>query len=298
LGLSADAADQFVEAIAAAWGTPEMVALANPSGDPEFVQLTAQVVRGSATPRTAAAQYRNIQQNDVRAALPLIRMPTLVLQVSNQPLASTDQGRYLAENIEGAVFVELPGSDLSFTPANSVIADEIAEFLTGERPVIEVDRILTTVLFTDIVASTQRTASLGDGPWRAVLDAHDRRVRDQLRRFRGREINTTGDGFVASFDGTARAIRCAEAIISATADLGVELRTGIHTGECEVRGDDLGGLAVVIAARVSSLATSGEVLVSGTVKDLVVGSDIRFTDRGEHELKGVPGAWRLFAVTD
>jgi class 3 adenylate cyclase len=175
---------------------------------------------------------------------------------------------------------------------------DIAEFLTGERPVVEVERILTTVLFTDIVGSTGRAASMSDLRWRSLLDSHDRTVRDQLRRFRGREINTTGDGFVASFDGPARAIRCAEAIVEATGKLGVELRVGLHTGECEVRGDDLGGLAVHIAARVGALANSGEVLVSGTVKDLVVGSGIEFSDRGEHELKGVPGSWKLFAVKD
>jgi class 3 adenylate cyclase len=168
--------------------------------------------------------------------------------------------------------------------------------LTGERPVIEIDRVLTTVLFTDIVASTERAASMGDRRWRSLLDAHDQMVRDHLRRFRGKEINTTGDGFVASFDGPARAIRCAEAIVSATKALGIELRTGLHTGECEVRGENLGGLAVHIAARVGAMAGSEEVLVSGTVKDLVVGSGIEFEDRGEHELKGVPGTWKLFAA--
>jgi class 3 adenylate cyclase len=173
---------------------------------------------------------------------------------------------------------------------------EIAEFLTGERSLGEIDRILTTVLFTDIVGSTTRAASLGDRSWRSLLDAHDRAVREQFRRFRGNEINTTGDGFVASFDGPARAIRCAREITEATDALGIELRVGLHTGECEVRGTDLGGVAVHIAARVAALAGPSEVLVSGTVKDLVVGSGIEFTERGEHELKGVPGSWRLFAV--
>jgi class 3 adenylate cyclase len=223
-------------------------------------------------------------------------VPTLVLNVADQPFAPVAYGRYLAEHIDGATFVELPGGDLSFTAANLVIADELAEFLTGERPMIEVDRILTTVLFTDIVGSTERAAALGDQRWRSLLDAHDRTVRDELRRFRGREINTTGDGFVASFDGPARAIRCAQAIIEGASRLGIELRTGLHTGECEVRGDDLGGLAVHIAARVASHATSGEVLVSGTVKDLVVGSGIEFDERGEYSLKGVPGIWNLFAA--
>ena len=168
--------------------------------------------------------------------------------------------------------------------------------MTGERPEVEIERILTTVLFTDIVGSTEQAASLGDRRWRALLDAHDQAVRDQLRRFRGTEINTTGDGFVACFDGPARAIRCTEAIVAAVGTLGIELRAGLHTGECEVRGDDLAGLSVHIAARVGALAAPGEILVSATVKDLVVGSGIQFTPRGEHELRGAPGNWKLYAV--
>ncbi len=168
--------------------------------------------------------------------------------------------------------------------------------MTGERPLVEIERILTTVLFTDIVSSTERAVSMGDQRWRDLLDAHDRAVREQLRRFRGREINTTGDGFVTSFDGPARAIRCAEAIVEATGKLGIGLRVGLHTGECEIRGDDLGGLAVHIAARVAATADPGEILVSQMVKDLVVGSGINFIERGEHDLKGIPGSWRLFAV--
>jgi len=176
----------------------------------------------------------------------------------------------------------------------NVVFDEVAEFLTGARPTPDIDRVLVSVLFTDIVGSTEHAASLGDQRWRSLLDRHDQIVREQLRIFRGRELNTTGDGFVASFDGPARAIRCGQAIIDATRAHGIELRVGLHTGECEVRGNDLGGLAVHIAARLGSLAVPGEVLVSSTVKDLVVGSGIEFQDRGEHELKGVPGSWRLF----
>ena len=168
--------------------------------------------------------------------------------------------------------------------------------MTGERPVVDIDRVLTTVLFTDIVASTEHLASLGDRRWRAMLDAHDRAVRDQLRRFRGREIKTTGDGFHACFDGPGRAIACATSITQAARGLGIEVRAGLHTGECEVRGDDLAGLAVHVAARIGSLAGPGEVLVSTTVKDLVAGSGIEFVDNGEHELKGIPSTWRLFAV--
>ena len=202
-------------------------------------------------------------------------------------------GRYLADHINGATLIELPGGDSGTIPT---VATEVAEFLTGDRPVVEIERILTTVLFTDIVGSTALAASVGDQRWHSILDAHDQTVREQLKRFRGREINTTGDGFVASFDGPARAIRCAQAISEATEKLGVRLRVGLHTGECEVRGDDLGGLAVHIAARVAALAGPGDVLVSGTVKDLVVGSGIEFIERGEHELKGVPGSWKLFAI--
>jgi class 3 adenylate cyclase len=296
IGVSPDAADALVEIMAAGWGTPEFIALANPSADEEFLRLTAQVTRASATPRTAAAQYRNVVRNDVRQVLPLIQIPTLVLHVKEQMFTPVAHGRYLAEHIAGATFVELPGGDLSWTPANQVVVDELAEFLTGERPMVEVERILATVLFTDIVRSTERAASLGDKRWRSLLDAHDSAVREQFRRFRGREINTTGDGFVASFDGPARAIRCAQAIIEVAGKLGIELRAGLHTGECDVRDDDLGGLAVHIAARVGSLAAPGEVLVSGTVKDLVVGSGIEFSKRGEHTLKGVPETWKLFAV--
>jgi class 3 adenylate cyclase len=219
-----------------------------------------------------------------------------VLHCRDSTLVPIAHGRYLAEHIEGATFVELPGGDSTTTPELYVIADEVAEFLTGERPVVEIERVLTTMLFTDIVGSTARAASLGDRRWRSVLDAHDRAIRDQLGRHRGREIETSGDSFFASFDGPARAIRCAQAIVKATETLGIELRAGLHTGECEVRGDHLGGLAVHIAARVGALAGPGEIVVSGTLKDLVVGSGIDFVDRGEHELKGVPGSWKLFAV--
>jgi class 3 adenylate cyclase len=232
----------------------------------------------------------------VRHALPLIQAPTLVLHAGESLIVPVEHGRYLAEHIEGAKFVELPGGDLGVTSDSYMVTDEVAEFLTGERPPTEVERILTTVLFTDIVGSTARAASLGDQLWRRLLDDHDRTVREQLRRFRGIEINTTGDGFVASFDGPARAIRCAQAITEATGKHGIELRVGLHTGECEVRGDNLGGLAVHIAARVGASAAPCEVLVSQTVKDLVVGSGIDFTERGEYDLRGVPGIWKLFAA--
>jgi class 3 adenylate cyclase len=301
-GASPEAVDALVDLLGETWGTPELISLTNPSmaADAEYLQSTARMARAAATPRTAGAQYDYILRSlDVRQALPLIQVPTLVLHVGASPIVPIEHGRYLAEHIDGAAFVELSGGDIfAVTPDNYVVADEVAHFLTGERPMVEIERVLTTMLFTDIVGSTERAASLGDERWRVLLDAHDRTVREQLRRFRGREIDTAGDSFFASFDGPARAIRCAKAIIEATGKLGLGLRVGLHTGECEVRGDRLGGLAVHIAARVGALAASKEVLVSGTVKDLVVGSGIEFTDRGEHQLKGVPGTWKLFAVAD
>jgi class 3 adenylate cyclase/pimeloyl-ACP methyl ester carboxylesterase len=296
MGIAREKVDALVDMYRAAWGTPDLVPMFFPSrvNDPEFGQWLAKVMRALATPKTAAAQIRYmIESLDAREALPLIQVPTLVLHTKDQPVYSTQQGRYLADHIAGAKFVELPGADtlVAFSPP---AIEEIAEFLTGERPEVEVDRILTTLLFTDIVGSTERAVSIGDQAWHSLLDAHDRTVREQLRRFRGKEINTTGDGFLASFDGPARAIRCALALAESTRALGIDLHFGLHTGECEVRGDDLGGLAVHIAARVASLARPSEVLVSSTVKDLVVGSRIDFVDRGERQLKGLPGMWRLY----
>jgi class 3 adenylate cyclase len=296
IGMAPEAVDDAVEMYRAFWGTPEMVPIAWPSrgNDPEFAQWLAMFMRAFATPKNAGAQLRYIIESlDARDALPLIQVPTLVLHSKDNRVFSIEQVRYLADRIDGAKFVEVPGADL-FLASSASAMEEIGEFLTGERPLVEVDRILTTLLFTDIVGSTERAASLGDQPWRSLLDAHDRAVRDHLRRFRGKEINTTGDGFLASFDGPARAIRCALDISESTRPLGIDLHLGLHTGECEVRGDDLGGLAVHIAARIGALAAPGEVLVSSTVKDLVVGSRIDFVDRGEHHLKGVPGTWKLY----
>jgi class 3 adenylate cyclase len=296
IGLAPEAVDDLIEMVRAAWGTPEIATMLFPSraNDPEFIEWQAKFMRAIATPMNAAAQIRFIVENmDAREALPLIQVPTLVLPTKDNLGYSIDEGRYLADHIDGAKFVELAGGDVAVATSATAM-EEIVEFLTGERPEVEVDRILTTLLFTDIVSSTERAAAMGDEAWRSLLDAHDRTVREHLRRFRGKEINTTGDGFLASFDGPARAIRCALAISESTRPLGIDLHLGLHTGECEVRGDDLGGLAVHIAARIGSLAASGEVLVSSTVKDLVVGSRIDFVDRGGHHLKGVPGTWKLY----
>jgi class 3 adenylate cyclase len=295
IGVPPAAAEELLALLATTWGTEELSRLADPrQDDPESHRQGALVLRASATPREAVAQYRYFMHNvDVRHVLPLVRVPTLVVHAAHSSLVPASHGRYLAEHIDGARFVEVPIADA--TPDEEMLG-EIVEFLTGDRPTAEIDRILTTVLFTDIVRSTELAASLGDQRWRELLDSHDSIVRAQLRRFRGSEIKTTGDGFLVSFDGPARAIRCARAIADGVRTLGIDVRAGLHTGECEVRGDDLSGLAVHIAARIGSFAGAGDVVVSGTVKDLVIGSGIAFVDRGEHELRGVPGTWKLFSV--
>jgi class 3 adenylate cyclase len=254
--------------------------------------------RYAASPGAARANLEMNFEIDVRAVLPAIRVPTLVIHRVGDPIAPIGAARYLAEVIPDARLLELPGDfHLSARPEESEeVVGALEEFFTGARRDYEVDRVLATVLFTDIVGSTERASAMGDRRWRELLDEHDRFVRREITRFQGREIKTTGDGFLSTFDGPARAIRCARAITSAANDLGLGVRSGLHTGECEVRGEDLAGLAVHIGSRVAALAGPGEVLVSGTVKDLVVGAGIGFEDRGEHELKGVPGTWKLFAV--
>jgi len=223
-------------------------------------------------------------------------VPTLVLHRAGDRFIRAGNGRYLAEHIPGAQYVELPGEDALFVGDTEMLLGEMEEFLTGTRPVPEIDRVLATVLFTDIVGSTERAATLGDRAWRTLLDTHHGIVRQELERHRGREIKTVGDGFLATFDGPARAIRCACAIREGLRSLGIEIRAGLHTGECELMKDDVGGIAVHIGARVVATAAPSEVLVSSTVKDLVAGSGVRFADRGVHSLHGVPGEWRLFAV--
>jgi class 3 adenylate cyclase len=237
---------------------------------------------------------------DVRHLLPQIRVPTLIIHRADiaYPPARVGHGRYLAEHIPEAKYVELPGADtLYWVGDTGKMLDEIEEFLTGVRGGSGAERILATVLFTDIVGSTERAAVLGDQRWRDLLDSHDEAIRRQLERFRGREVDTAGDGFFATFDSPGRAIECALAIRDSLKAFNIDVRAGVHTGEIEVRGDHVAGMTVHIGARVSSLAGTGEVLVSSTVKDLVAGSSVEFANRGEHELKGVPGTWRLFAVS-
>jgi class 3 adenylate cyclase len=249
------------------------------------------------TPGMLASVAAMFFDTDVRAVLPAIRVPTLVLHRHGDRLVNVRSGRYLAEHIPGAKYVELPGTDHNpFFERPRELLDEIEEFVTGARPTSVPDRRLATVLFTDIVGSTELTAKLGDSSWRALLERHRALLREQLVRGGGSEVNTTGDGFVAIFDGPARAIRCATAIHEAMKPIDLSLRIGLHCGEIEVMGDDIGGIAVVIAARVSALAGAGEVLVSRTVKDLVAGSGLTFESRGTQTLKGVPDDWEILAV--
>jgi class 3 adenylate cyclase len=273
-----------------------MIRELGPSLDDENVEALATLFRQTASPGTWAALNEMNMEIDVRHVLPSVRVPTLIVHRTGDRLTFVEQGRFLAEHIPGARLAELPGDDhMPFLDSDQII-DEVEEFLTGTRHVAETDRVLATVLFTDIAGSTERAAALGDRRWRDVLAGYYGMARRELGRFRGREVDTAGDGFFAAFDGPARAVRCAEAISAGVRSLGIEVRAGLHTGECEMIGDKVGGIAVHIGARVASLARPGEVLVSNTVKDLVAGSGLTFTERGVHALKGVPGEWPLFAV--
>lgn len=237
-------------------------------------------------------------QIDISDIVSTIRVPTLVIHRTDDKAINVEGGRFLAEHIPGARYIELPGVDHAPMVGDNAdeIVDAIQEFLTGSRAPVLVDRVLATVLFTDIVGSTEKAVALGDRLWHDVLDTHHATIRRNLSRFRGHEVKTTGDGILATFDGPARGVRCACAITDEIRPLGIEVRAGLHTGECEVMGDDVGGIAVHIGARVAALAGAGEVLVSSTVKDLVAGSGLRFGDRGSQSLKGLPGEWHIYAV--
>jgi class 3 adenylate cyclase len=290
---------RWYDLIEQGWGGVADVATLAPSvaEDERFLQWWATYLRRSASPGAALALAHMNTQIDIRAVLPVIGVPTLVIHRTGDMDIDVDGARWLAGQIPGARFVELPGSDhLPFVGDQDAILDEVEEFLTGSRGAAERDRVLATVMFTDIVASTERAHEVGDRAWRELLERHHALVRRELERFRGREIDTAGDGFLAAFDGPARAVRCACAIRDAVRGVGLELRAGLHTGECEVLGDKLAGVAVHIGARVAAKAAAGEVLVSSTVRDLVAGSGLEFEDRGTQELKGIPGEWRLFAV--
>jgi len=282
------------------WGSGKTQHLVNPDmpWNEEIRASFARMERLAASPRTHALMLSLVAELNVRAVLPTVRVPTLVLHHTDDVIIPPAKGKYIAEYIPGAKYVELPGRNWYHTvePGWRASFQEIHAFLTGHQADLADDRVLTTVMFTDIVDSTRRAADIGDRDWHALLDAHDAIVRAQLNRFRGREVSTSGDGFLAMFDGPQRAIRCAMAIRDAVRSLGIEVRAGLHTGECEVRGDDIGGIGVHIGARVSALAGPNDVLVSSTLRDLVIGSGLEFDDRGMQQLKGVPGEWHLFAV--
>jgi pimeloyl-ACP methyl ester carboxylesterase len=277
-------------------GTVELFA-PSLADDPQSVAFSERMERSAASPAMVQKIFEMFLDIDVRAILPAINVPTLVLHRRGDRVVNWRAGRELASQIPGARYVELPGIDhVPWAGDADAVLGEIEEFLTGTRSVPEADRVLATVMFTDLVGSTERAAAVGDARWRALLAEHQASVRRELMRFRGQEVKTLGDGFLATFDGPARAIRCAHAMTADAPSLGLEVRVGIHTGEVELIGHDVGGIAVHIAARIADLATPGEVLVSSTTKDLVAGSGLRFADRGARQMKGIADEWRLFAA--
>jgi class 3 adenylate cyclase len=282
------------------WGSEELAAQLVPSriDDARFLRWFAKWQRASARPKDAQVFLRAMAEVDVRPVLPLVQAPTLILHRRGFELVPIAQGRYLADHIAGARLIELPGSDVDLTWETPELAlDAIQEFLTGVRRTAEPDRVLATVLFTDIVGSTERAARLGDRRWRELLEVHDELAGRLVEQFGGRLVKTTGDGILATFDGPGRAIRCAAALRDELTGIDLQIRAGLHTGEIELREGDVGGIAVHIAARVMAAAAPGVILTSRTVRDLVVGSDIAMTDRGPHPLKGVDGTWQLFAAS-
>jgi class 3 adenylate cyclase len=288
-----------LEFLGGEWGKGTIVEIFAPSmaDNEEARQWTARFERQAASPAGLLALNMMFSQIDVRHILPTVQVPTLILHRKGDRAVNVRNSRYLAEHINGARYVELEGIDHEPWLDGGPILDEVEEFLTGVKPVPSVDRVLATVMFTDIVDSTKKAAEMGDRRWKETLFRQQDVTRRELERHRGREIKTTGDGFLATFDGPARGVRCAQAICDGVRSLGLEVRSGLHCGECEIMGDDIGGIAVHIASRVGDLAGPGEVLVSRTVKDLVAGSGISFEERGIHTLKGVPDPWELFAAT-
>ena len=292
--------ERFFAAVETHWGEGILLPLNAPSrrNDQAMIELFGRLERASASPSSIIALLRANNEIDARHLLPSVRVPTLIMHRVGDKMVPVAAGRYLAEHIPGARYLEIPGDDHLVTDneTQDVIADEIEEFMTGARHRLEPDRVLATVMFTDMVGSTQRAADLGDSRWHELLNDYYAVVRKELTAFSGREVNTAGDGLLATFDGPARAIRCACSVRERVRPLGLQVRTGLHTGECELIGDDIGGIAVHIGARVAATAAPDEVVVSSTVKDLVAGSKLQFVDRGAHSLKGVPGEWRLFVV--
>jgi class 3 adenylate cyclase len=302
--ISWGATDEQIELVLAetsrTWGDGALLHIFAPGAAaevPGMQEVWGKFQRASASPAMARAVVASLYEIDVRPILSTIRVPTLVLHRTGDLIAPVEGARLMAEKIPDARLAEFEGSDhVPFTGDFNPVLDEMEEFLTGARQARPLDRVLATVMFTDIVDSTRRAADAGDRGWRELIERHDELTRRQLERFRGQEVKTLGDGFLATFDGPARAIECACAIRDGVGAHGLEVRAGLHTGECELYGNDVRGMAVNIGARVGALADANEVLVSSTVKDLVVGADLRFTQRGEHELKGVPGKWRLYAA--
>ena len=292
-----DARAEELSALERNWATRMDLDQLAPSESEAFKLRLAAYFRRSASPGAAVALLRMNTEHDIRDVLPSIRVPTLVLHREGDIDVRVEEGRWIAAQIPGAKYVELEGDSHTLWGGDTdAVVDELEEFFTGARPVRELDRVLATVLFTDIAGSTERAAGLGDRRWRELLSHHDDAVRRELARFRGREVDTAGDGFLAIFDGPARAVRCAVAARDAVRPLDLEIRAGVHTGECELDGDKVRGIAVHTGARIAALAGPGEVLASSTVRDLTAGSGIEFEDRGTHELKGVPGEWRVHAV--
>ena len=300
IGIPREAAEALVAQVDQLWGTDAMAAMYVPSraGDERFRRWWAKLLRTGASPRAARALLRTVLEVDLRPILPLVQAPTLVLHRRDFHVPPVEHARFLVEQIPDARLAELPGADMSIiwdTP--EVALDLIEEFLTGVRRVPEPARVLATVLFTDIVGSTERAGRLGDRRWRELLGAHDDLARRVVEEFQGQLVKTTGDGILATFDGPGRGIGCAAALRDELRGLGLRIRAGLHTGEVELRDGDVGGIAVHLAARVMATAGAGEILVSRTVRDLVVGASIAVEDRGSHALKGIEGAWQLFAVT-
>jgi class 3 adenylate cyclase len=299
IGLAAEAVEAMVAQFDQLWGSDAMAAMLVPSraDDARFLRWFAKWQRASVSPKVAQAFLRAMAEVDVRPVLPLVQAPTLILHRRGFGLVPIEHGRYLAEHIAGARLVELPGSDVDLSWETPELAlDDIQEFLTGLRRTVEPSRVLATVLFTDIVGSTERAARLGDRRWRELLEVHDELAGRLVDRFHGQLVKTTGDGILATFDGPGRAIRFAAALGDELAGIGLQIRAGVHTGEIELRDGDVGGIAVHITARVMAAAGPGEILTSRTVHDLVVGSDIAMDDVGTRPLKGIEGTWQLFAA--
>jgi class 3 adenylate cyclase/pimeloyl-ACP methyl ester carboxylesterase len=301
IGASREVQEGIVSMTEQTWGRGDLIAAVNPSlaGDSAAKDAWGRFFRLSASPATAASVMRMLFELDVREVLPAIKVPTLVVHRLDNPIVTVDQGRYVADQIDGATFVGVPGADYGLAVGDiDAVIDEVEEFLTGSRPAHATDRVLATVLFTDIVDSTPRAVELGDARWREVLERHDELARTEVARFGGAIADFTGDGLLASFEGPARAVRCAFALRNRLRTLGLEMRAGLHTGEIERRGEDIAGIGVHIAARVVALGGAGEVLVSRTVRDLVTGSGLKFVQRGSHTLKGVPDQWEILEAIE